>query len=147
MSCVVTWTASGRPPFSDLSSRNTRGKRRSEIMQINGRKGGEIGPDRGIRTTAEVKCLLNYRFNEREIPVWSAACRSVNNKNISVPKDSSFHCGSNFRDDTEKTRIVKVEINEGVHETWKNFKFVPLRVNFLAFKILRHETVQTVYLF
>ena len=56
-------------------------------------------------------CIENYRFSEKEIPDWSAACQSVNKhlspspspppppqkKNISVPKESNFHCGSNFR--------------------------------------------------
>ena len=36
-------------------------------------------------------CILNYSFSETEFFDWSPTCQSVNNKNLSVPKESNFH--------------------------------------------------------
>lgn len=65
-------------------------------MQINGEKGGEIGVERGKRMTVEVLLCFESLFQWNGIPDWLAACHSVNNKNISVPKGSNFHSRSNF---------------------------------------------------
>ena len=40
-------------------------------------KGGEIGAEEQGRPRRSY-CIVNYRFSEKEIPDWSAACQSVN---------------------------------------------------------------------
>ena len=73
-----------------------RREQRSKIMQINGEQEERLGWREEKGWPWRFYCVLNYCISEMGIPNWLAACPSVNNKNISVPKRSNFFCGSNF---------------------------------------------------
>ena len=95
---ISIYTASGRPFFL----RATRGERKVSIMQITGQNEEEIGAGRGKRTIAEVLLYFELQFQWNGNSDWSPTCKSVNNKNLSVPKESNFHGGfcSTWRTDT-----------------------------------------------
>ena len=71
-------------------------------MQITGQNEEEIGVGRGKRTIAEVLLYFDLQFQWNGNSDCSPTCKSVNNKNLSVPKESNFHGGfcSTWRTDT-----------------------------------------------
>ena len=71
-------------------------------MQITGQNGGDIGAGRGKRTIAEVLLYFELQFQQNGNSDWSPTCQPVNNKNLSVPKESNFHGGfcSTWRTDS-----------------------------------------------
>ena len=71
--------------------RATRGERKVSIMLITGQNGEEIGTGRGKRTIAKVLLYFELQFQRNGIFDWSPTCQSVNNKNLSFPKESNFH--------------------------------------------------------
>ena len=85
-----------------LSLRATYGKRKVNIMRITGKKGGEFGAGGGKRMTTGVLFYFELPFQRNRNCDWSPTCQSVNNKNISVAKESNFTAGfcSTWQTDT-----------------------------------------------
>ena len=73
--------------FSELFTtflKATWGKRKSKIMQINGKKEERLGWREEKAQLQRFYCILNNRFSETEMPDWSATCQSVNTRNLSL---------------------------------------------------------------
>lgn len=81
-----------------FSLRAMQGERKVNIMQITGKKGGEVGAGRENKGwLRRFYCIFELSFQWNRNFDWSPTCQSVNKNNISVPKESNFHCGSNCR--------------------------------------------------
>ena len=77
-----------------FSLRAMQGEQKVNIMQITGKKGGEVGAGRENKGWLQrFYCIFELSFQWNRNFDWSPTCQSINKKNISVPKESNFHGG------------------------------------------------------